>query len=283
MTIHAEPITNFGVELSGADFSQPLADVDIAAFRDHFFASKLLLVRGQRLSADDQLRLSSYIGPVPDQPTFISNVEETGYHPEVKLLFHSDFAFTPTPLIGISLYCLEMGPSAAATSFVDGTYAARTLPPELRERIDGREVMHLADTVTRREDVRRRLVDVGGPDASPSLFPRMTRPVLWPHPTTGQPILYVLEQQASHIEGLAEDESEAVLADLFAHLYADDARYVHRWEPGDFILWDNIALQHGRPENPTTVRRSLRRTVVSEKSLPEIIAGLGFEKPRASA
>jgi taurine dioxygenase len=281
MTIHTEPVAHFGVELSGPDFSQPLADEDVAAFRDHFFESKLVLIRGQQLDAEDQLRLSSYVGPVPDAPTFISNVEETGYHPEVRLLFHSDFAFTPTPLIGISLYCLEVAPGAAATSYVDGTHAARTLPSELRARIENRQVMHLADTVTRREDARRRLVDVGGPDASPSLFPRTTRPVLWTHPTTGEPVLYVLEQQASHIEGLDEDESEALIADLFTHLYASDAVYVHPWEPGDFVLWDNIALQHGRPENPTTVRRSLRRTVISEKTLPEIIAGLGFETPRA--
>jgi taurine dioxygenase len=282
MSMHAEPIAHFGIELSGPDFSEPLQADDIVAFRDHFFSSKLLLIRGQQLTADDQQRLSSYIGPVPDAPTFISNVEETGYHPEVQLLFHSDFAFTPTPLIGISLYCLEVAPNAAATSYVDGTFAARTLPADLRARIEGRQVMHLADTVTRREDERRRLVDVGGPDASPSLFPRMTRPVLWPHPTTGEPVLYVLEQQASHIEGADEDESEALLADLFAHLYAADAVYEHQWQPGDFVLWDNLALQHGRPENPTTVQRSLRRTVISEKSLPEIIAGLGFETPRSS-
>jgi taurine dioxygenase len=283
MTIRAEPVAHFGVELSGPDFSRPLGDDDIVAFRDHFYASKLIVLRGQQLGPDDQLRLSSYVGPVPDAPTFISNVEEAGYHPEVRLLFHSDFAFTPTPLIGISLYCLEVAPGAAATSFVDGTHAAHTLPADLRARIEGRHVMHLADTVTRREDVRRRLVDVGGPDASSSLFPRMTRPVLWPHPTTGEPILYVLEQQASHVEGLDEDDSEALLADLFAHLYAADAVYSHHWEPGDFVLWDNIALQHGRPANPTTVRRSLRRTVISEKTLPEIIAGLGFEQPRTSA
>jgi taurine dioxygenase len=274
--ITAEPIAHFGVELSGV----PGPD-DIAAFRDEFFRSKLLLLRDVDVSSDEQVRLSSHIGPVPDPPSFISNVEETGYHPEVRLLFHSDFAFTTTPLIGISLYCLEVGDGAAATSFVDGAHAARTLPKSLRHRIDGREVMHLADTVTRREDVRRTLDDVGGPDASPSLYPRCTRPVLWRHPTTGEELLYVLEQQASHIDGLDASESESLLAELFAHLYAEDAVYTHVWRPGDLILWDNIALQHGRPENPRTVRRSLRRTVISERSLAEIIAGLGFERPRA--
>jgi taurine dioxygenase len=278
VTFRTRPLhRDFGVEVLDVDGAEP---VDADAFRDLFFASKLVLIRGQELSADDQVRLSSYVGPVVDPPTFISNVEETGYHPEVQLLYHSDFAFTPTPLIGISLFCLEVAPGASPTTFVDGTTAAATLPHDLRAAIDGKSVMHLADTETRREDVRRRLVDVGGPSSSPSTFPRHTRPALWPHPTTGAPNLYVLEQQASHVEGLDEDTSESLLAELFAHLYAPDAVYTHEWQPGDFLIWDNIALQHGRPANPRTIRRSLRRTVVSERTLAEIIAGLGFERPR---
>ena len=278
MSFRTRPLhRDFGVELLDVDATQPL---DADAFRDLFFASKLVLIRGQELTADDQLRLSSHIGPVVDPPTFISNVEETGYHPEVRLLYHSDFAFTPTPLIGISLYCLEVAPGASPTTFVDGTAAAASLPQNLRAEIAGKDVMHLADTETRREDVRRRLVDVGGPSASPTTFPRHTRPALWPHPVTGEPNLYVLEQQASHVEGLDEDASEALLARLFDHLYAPDAIYTREWHPGDFVIWDNVALQHGRPANPKAVRRSLRRTTVSEKTLAEIIAGLGFDRAR---
>lgn len=276
MTFRTRPLhRDFGVELLDVDATQGL---DAGAFRELFFASKLILIRGQDLTADDQLRLSNLVGPVVDPPTFISNVEESGYHPEVQLLYHSDFAFTPTPLIGISLYCLDVAPGAAPTTFVDGTAAAASLPDHLRADIDGSHVMHLADTETRREDIRRRLVDVGGPSASPSTFPRHTRPALWTHPVTGEPNLYVLEQQASHVEGLDEIASEALLARLFAHLYAPDAVLTHEWQPRDFLIWDNIALQHGRPANPRTVRRSLRRTVVSEKTLAEIIAGLGFER-----
>ena len=278
MTFRTRPLhARFGVELLDVDATQPL---DAGAFRDLFFASKLVLIRGQELSPDHQLRLSSYVGPVVDPPTFISNVEESGYHPEVELLYHSDFAFTPTPLIGISLYCIELATGASPTTFVDGISAAATLPDDLRAAVNGRSVMHLADTETRREDIRRRLVDVGGPDASLATFPRHTRPVLWEHPVTGELNLYVLEQQASHIDGLDENESEALLARLFAHLYAPGAIYTHEWQPGDLVIWDNIALQHGRRANPTSVRRSLRRTVISERSLAEIIAGLGFERAR---
>ena len=43
-------------------------------------------------------------------------------------------------------------------------------------------------------------------------------------------------------------------------LASDDAvRYEHPWEVGDLIVWDNLALQHGRRDFPNGERRSLRR------------------------
>jgi alpha-ketoglutarate-dependent taurine dioxygenase len=49
------------------------------------------------------------------------------------------------------------------------------------------------------------------------------------------------------IVGLPDIESEALLAELFAHLYQPSARWNHEWRPGDLVVWDNIAMQHARP------------------------------------
>ena len=86
--------------------------------------------------------------------------------------------------------------------------------------------------------------------------------MLWPHPGTGEEILAIYHQQTDAILPLAQDESVALLDELFAHLYQPAHRYVHRWELHDLVLWDNVALQHSRPEVGTDEPRTLRRVCV---------------------
>ena len=71
--------------------------------------------------------------------------------------------------------------------------------------------------------------------------------MLWPHRTTGEPILAVWEQQTDALLPLEPEESDALLERLFEHLYRPEHQYVHEWAPNDLVLWDNHALQHSRP------------------------------------
>jgi taurine dioxygenase len=50
----------------------------------------------------------------------------------------------------------------------------------------------------------------------------------------------------ARIEGLSDDESEALLEELFAHLYRPEAVFEHDWRQGDLVVWDNLAAQHAR-------------------------------------
>jgi len=70
------------------------------------------------------------------------------------------------------------------------------------------------------------------------------------------------EALALRVEGLPEGESRALLEELLEHLYRPEHIYQHCWQPGDFIFWDNWALQHARPE--VSVNRTLRRVATGE-------------------
>jgi alpha-ketoglutarate-dependent taurine dioxygenase len=135
----------------------------------------------------------------------------------------------------------------------------------------------MIDTIHDRDNIRTRLDDVGGETAPVDIYPRATRPAVWTHPLTGAGLLFVLEQQASHFEGWSCSESDALLDALFAHLYAPANVYEHHWQVGDFVVWDNLVLQHGRRGNPKTVRRSLRRVAMNEVTTADLIAGTGFD------
>ena len=59
--------------------------------------------------------------------------------------------------------------------------------------------------------------------------------------------LFVSEHQTSHLQDRTAEESERLLQECFEILYADDNTYSHQWKPHDVLIWNNLALQHGRP------------------------------------
>ena len=268
-----------GVEVRGLSLREPLEARAVAALRELFDAYHLLLFREQDLAADDQLRVCGHLRPVVDPVAWISNVE-AGFHPEGELLYHCDYAFTPNPMLGLSLYAIELTDGAAPTLFASNARACERMPGELRRRLEGLDVVHMIDSVNGRDNIRTRINEVGGLDAPRDLYPRFARPAIWAHPVTGVPLLFVLQQQASHFEGWSCEDSDDLLDAAFAVLYDPTNVYEHHWRVGDFIVWDNLALQHGRPANPNAVRRSLRRVAMNVVTTEALIAGTGFDPAR---
>jgi taurine dioxygenase len=111
----------------------------------------------------------------------------------------------------------------------------------------------------------------------------MTRPALWPHPRTGEELLFVNEQHGWRFAAMSQQQSDRLFDEVFAHLYRPEAVYEHRWAAGDVIVWDNLALQHGRRANPNSVRRSLRRVALNDVSNDEMVAGTVFHPARWQA
>jgi taurine dioxygenase len=102
------------------------------------------------------------------------------------------------------------------------------------------------------------------------------KPIPLIHPRTGKPILYVSQQCTREIVGMVADESEALLQELFDHLYSPGLVYEHHWVDGDLLVFDNIAMQHARgnvdANGPT---RTLRKVIAPVPAAPA-------EKPRFS-
>lgn len=268
-----------GTEVRGIDPGRPLPAAHVRLLRDAYARSHLLLVRDVDLDADQQVRFCSLLGGVHDPASFVSNVEPGGFHPDFALVYHSDYAFLPRPVLGLCLHAIEIADGAAPTRFVSAAHGARTLPKELADRLRARTVTLLANTTGSREDLACRHTEVPA-DAPGDVYPCATRPALWPHPRTGEPLLFVNEQHGWRFPGLAPADSDTLFDDVFAHLYRPEAVYEHHWRRGDLIVWDNLALQHARPANPAAIRRSLRRVVLHDISNQEMVAGTVFDPAR---
>lgn len=265
------PLAPFGAELRGVDLARELPGPERAAiaraWRDH----RLLLVRDQDLTGDQQVRFATLVGPLfryggyaawQGDWGFVSNQEPTGALRTGPLLFHSDHAFEAEPLKAICLHALAVPASGGSTRFVDGCRAFEALPAGLRDRIRGRTAVHVFDLGDPAGDRAHRIA------TAPPTARRAEHPVAWPHPETGRPILYVSGMQTDHVVGLRPAESRALLDDLLAVLYREDAVLEHRWRPGDVVLWDNRALQHARADFDPAEARTLRRVTIAEDHRP---------------
>ena len=260
------------------DLRHPLDPTQRRELQDVFATRHLLLFPAQDISYEDQVRLVGYLGPVlPGGPEWVSNVRENGLVPEGALLFHSDFIFTAEPSLGLCLYATEVPPRGCPTLFADAVGAAGRLPSELRARVRRRQALNVFDLSDQRGDVRFREATLG-PETP--LSPRYAHPVLMRHPTTGQELLSVNEMQTDRIIGLDDPESEETIHALWALLYASENTYAQQWRVGDLVVWDNIAVQHGRPAPPRHEPRTMRRVTMAEHSVFELVPG--FAEARAA-
>jgi taurine dioxygenase len=270
-----------GAELLDLDLRRPSSAEDRAALRRALAEHHLLLVRGQRVDDDQHLAFAESFGHVPREANgsigMVSNLRTGGALGADRATWHSDFTFFPAPYEAISLYGSEIPASGTQTFYVNAMLAARTLPAELRARLDGvqgRAVLAF-DNGSLTDGVRYRLGRVD--DA----VIYQLRPVLWPHRESGEPILAVWEQQTDALLPLDPQESDALLERLFQHLYRPEHQYIHEWAPDDLLLWDNHALQHSRPAVGVAEPRSLRRVCVGEDQDLSAFAALRAAKENA--
>jgi taurine dioxygenase len=256
-TIPAQPMMPFGVELD-LDLRKPLTDAQQEELRWIYATHLLILVRDQKLSMDDQVRVLGHLGHLLLSGDSSGQIRhDNGLHTSA-LAFHSDLTFCREPLHGISLHALEVGKTS--TRFANARSAYERLDPDLRERVAGLEALNVFSV---KLDTRNRDADV---DRS---LPRAIHSVVWHHAVTGEPFVYVCDNQTDSIVGLPPDESEGVIAELFAALYDPAQILEHEWRQGDIVIWDNLAVQHGRRDIAQHGPRVLQRVALGTRGMYE--------------
>jgi alpha-ketoglutarate-dependent 2,4-dichlorophenoxyacetate dioxygenase len=96
-----------------------------------------------------------------------------------------------------------------------------------------------------------------------STLPPVRWRMRWRNPANGRDSLYL----ASHtyaIDGMPKDEAQALIAELIEHTAAPGHTYLHLWQPGDIIMWDNRCVLHrGRPWPDDKPRHVARTTITA--------------------
>ena len=95
------------------------------------------------------------------------------------------------------LYALEMPPKGGNTSFVNMYSVYAALPEELKRRIAGLRVKH-DGTYNSGGYVRQGVVPTDDPRTAPGVL----HPLVYTHPETGRPALYLGRRRNAYIDGL---------------------------------------------------------------------------------
>ncbi len=257
---------DLGAEVTGFEARFPLDPPDRVDLQEAFDRCGLLVFRDVDLDHPGQVQVSKMLirrdaeadgGPFSGDPApgnwYVSNEKADAAAPFGRLQFHADGMWSKQPFEVISLYGERVDQPAVPTTFVSAVRAWKTLPDDLRDQIADLEVLHTAGDVGRGD--RTEVLPI-----SVERAPTTVKPLVLSHPRTGASLVYACEQMTREVVGLDPQESEDLLTRLFAHMYARGARLDHHWRERDFVVWDNIAVQHARPNvSSDGPRRTLRK------------------------
>ena len=256
-TTKVTPNTPFGVTVD-IDLRDEKNDAEVAAlFKEHGF----LVFREQELTQEQQKRVMAKLGPVLEDFTtvgYVSNTRTDGILGDSEVSFHLDFLYTPIPLLGISLHGIEVPYEETWTRFASGRLALEALSPPTRERLRGLKGLNLFSASEEGLTGRQRI------EGYPENAPRAEHEIIHTDPITGEEVLFATQQNTALILGLNEADSEDLIAELHAHLYADSNIYEHRWRNGDVVIWANQAYHHARGGLVPGKTRTLQRVCITE-------------------
>jgi taurine dioxygenase len=257
-----------GAQIHGLDLKKGLDSETFKAFETALIEHKVIFLRDQHLDTAQHVAISRLFGQLEVHP-----MRPQGEFPEILVLdnhkdnpvlstdvWHSDTTFRKNPTRYTILRCEIMPKVGGDTLWADMEAAYDGLSDTFRKMIAGLRAVHdfknFRATFSKSDEDQARLRKME------ELFPNPSHPVVRTHPVTGRKSIYVNPQFTLRIEGLEEDESNAILQVLFAQARVPEYQFRLRWAPGTIVFWDNRSTQHYAANDYYPERRRMERTAV---------------------
>ncbi|NQV54548.1 MAG: TauD/TfdA family dioxygenase [Rhodospirillales bacterium] len=274
MSIKVERLgKTFFARIDGVDIGSPLDAETISAIHEAQLEHGVLLFRGQHIDDDQQQAFTAQFGPI--EPNLrsdiefiapLGNIDKEGNFRDPdgtnasflrsNQQWHSDSQFFKVPSALSFLRAVSMPKEGGATQYADTKAAWDALPLERQAELQ--DLVALNDLQNSRGKEGHTLAP-----EDRERWPIIEHPVARIHEETGARALYIGSQVTS-ISGVDDEESQALIKELFAHSTQDQFIYTHEWEVGDLVIWDNRRCLHrGRPWDEANEARDVRRTTTA--------------------
>ncbi len=271
-----------GAEVLNVDLSQDLDDATFSRIVDWWHEHEVLFFRGQKLTPEQHVRFSRRFGELElhlrkdcCRPGFhelfvVSNIVVDGKpigSRDAGLFWHSDLCYMKEPSRGSLFYAHEVphdagGQPLGDTKFASASAAYNALPDEIKAKLASRKAVQSYKKGYYRErnaGARKPLT----PEQE-ARTPDVEHPIVRTHPYSGKKCLFINEGYTARIAGMDNAEGDALLQQLLEHATRSEFIYRHSWRVGDFLLWDNCAVQHQAvADYKLPLRRHMERTTLT--------------------
>lgn len=275
-----------GHHIRGVDLETCDAET-FRAVEDAFNRYGVVVIEGQKLTPAGQIAFTNRFGrqipyplkdfQLPGYPDIfvVSNIIENGRPigmSDAGKIWHTDTIFIEEPPRCSVLYALEVPRDAAGeprgdTLFASSAAAYDALSPAMQAKIDGLQAVNSF----RRYTERRIREGEGSMDeasraarlAGAAKIPDIVHPLVRTHPITGRKCLYISGGTTVEIVGWSQEDSDALIDELQAHMIQPQFVYRHQWTEGDAVIWDNCSAIHlAMFDYALPMRRRMHRTTV---------------------
>jgi hypothetical protein len=142
--------------------------------------------------------------------------------------------------------------------------AYRALPEKSKERIEGLNLIYKFT----RDSLESRFGDHQGrrlrlspaqekADTHSSAASRVVHPMVFTQEQTGRKVINVSPWFVDGIEGMENEEGDALLREIVLHVIKPERVYYHKWVPGEMVLWDNWRMLHCATGTPLGMKRHI--------------------------
>ena len=264
-----------GAEVRGVDL-RALDDRSVSVLKEALRDHLVVRLRGEPLTDPELIALGGklgeleppgmsiigkpYIDAYPDI-LVISNIVEDG-QPKGNLgageaIWHTDMSYRDKPVSYAILHALELPEKGGSTYFANQYLAYEKLPAELRNKLEGRMLIH-DETYNSAGQLRKGFKEITDPREAPGA----RHPIFRTHPVSGRKALYLGRRRNGYIIGLPLEESEHLLDELWAHASRPEFVWCQEWQLGDTLIWDNRCLIHRRDPFDPGARRMMHRVQI---------------------
>lgn len=267
--------TGFGAEVTGVDLSKPLAPDVLAEVKHAWARHAVLAFPGQPLTLAEleaftlqvgPFGYDPYVEPMPGHP----NVLEVRREPDEKVApfggnWHSDWSFQAAPPAATILRSEIIPPVGGDTLYADASRAYDELSDAMKARLAPLRAIHSASraygpsSAYARERHLRAMPIIVSAEADKTCV----HPLVRTHPVTGRKALFISPVYTVGIEGMAPNDADPLLAELYQHIVRDRLVYRHHWREGMVVIWDNRCTMHNALGGYDGHRRVMHRTTVA--------------------